>query len=455
MIFLPLLTMAGVDLGRGTVADAPIVDAMNVGWVRINLVHEPGHNLDFYFYDQIIDAYVARGIEVYLLINDEAVNSSAPLGSDAWIGAYVATAANIVGHYKERVRFYELVNEPNDFAGGSSARFTPAQFAKILRDTRAIVKGTNPDRCQDVQLVSGPLFSFDGNSGADYLQQTFAAAGSVPVDAIGYHMYVAQGTGSTTADVRTQMLANLSAIGAVSDKPIWVSEYGWEASAVGETLQAERLTAGYNAMTEYGNVAGAFYFNMHDFPGATYGVYGRPAATALSAIGNKPLWAQTLEVAVPDLVATDAHVDVVVRMKNRGTETWTRDAYRLAAGAGCPDTSFVNNCAWEVTDGYVNSPTDARVFLSAPVAPGDTAEFHLRIHAPIIPTRCNFSARMVHEGDRFFGTDAFTSIATYSAPTQMGDQQDPSGAPTGCGCASTRDPSLLFALLALRKRKRR
>lgn len=479
---LPLLIAAGIDVGHvvnnGVIHedDIAVVDGLGVGWVRINMRLDTGTEVDeawFAIYDRVIDAYLARGIEVYALINDEALASANAHGSDAWIADYVTTAVKIVDHFKNRVRIYEIINEPNDYAGGTTARFTPTQFAKILQDTYLAVKhdaGHIDDRCWQVQLISGPLFSFDGTTGADYLAQTFSigkselawdythqATGSYPLDGVGYHMYVAQGTDSATSEVRTQMLGHLAAVDAVfSDKPIYVSEYGWEASAVGPTLQADRLTAGFNAMTEYGAVETAFYFNMRDFPGVTYGIFDganseRPAGDALRAIGGVPLRAAVADITAPQSVEPGALVDVVVRVVNRGTEPWTIDAHRLAAAPGCPEASTANVIEWAPVDGYANGLTDARAFLPSAIPPGGTAEINVRVRAPNSDGAYTFAARMVHENDRFFGPTFVTAIHV----ARVDDLLEPIGPPRGCSCASSRDPSLLVAAFVLLGRRRR
>jgi hypothetical protein len=419
MMLVPLAFAAGLDVGRvvdnGQIHEnRALVDAIGVGWVRINLRLDTKTAIEdeFPIYDQVIDDYLARGIEVYILINDEAVSSTLAHGSDAWIeNAFVPTAVKIVDHFKNRVRVYEVVNEPNDFAGGSSSRFTPRQFAKILQDTYLAVKhdaAHDADACWQVKLVSGPLFSFDDTPSATYLDQVYAAGksqlawdythqttGSYPLDGIGYHMYVAQGLDSSTDDVRTQMLANLNAVDAVvqsyesTSKRFWVSEYGWEASVVGADVQAARLTAGFNAMTEFGKVENAFYFNFQDFPGATYGVYddqltARPASTALSNIASTPRRARIDAVTPPPSLAPGSIGDVSITLTNRGASTWTATDYRLAAGAGCPDSAHANELAWEPAAGagYASSIIDARIFLAADVAPGQSVTIHVPVRAP-------------------------------------------------------------------------
>ena len=445
---------AGLDVGhvvdQGVVHDE-VVDV--AGWVRINFRLDTSDAPDaayFAAYDQVIDDYVAHGIEVYGLINDESVSSSLDHNSDAWRAVYVANATAIIDHFKNRVRTFELINEPNDWAGGTSARFTPHAFALAVQATYQAVKRDHADdRCWQVSLISGPLFSFDGNPSADYLDQVYGEWGTDrPLDGVGYHMYVAQGLDSTTADVGTQMRANLSAIEQTiaahgDDVPIFVSEFGWQADTVGADEQAARMQAGFAAMQSFGKVAGAIYFNYADFPGASYGVKGRPAEAMLQAMPHVAHAAAIANVAAP-VLAPGQLGDVIVTVTNMGSMTWTGEL-RLGAAPGCPDAAAENAIAWEPDAGYAHSITDARVYLPHDVAPGESIDVHVPVRAPDAPGTYAFAARMVHEGVTWFGATATATITVADIGSAGGDTVD---APHSGGCSTTRDASWLALVLA-------
>lgn len=445
---------AGLDVGhvvdQGVVHDE-VVDV--AGWVRINFRLDTSDAPDaayFAAYDQVIDDYVAHGIEVYGLINDESVSSSLDHNSDAWRAVYVANATAIIDHFKNRVRTFELINEPNDWAGGTTARFTPHAFALAVQATYQAVKRDHAgDRCWQVSLVSGPLFSFDGNPSADYLDQVYGEwAGDTPLDGVGYHMYVAQGTDSTTADVGTQMRANLTAIEQTitahgHDVPIFVSEFGWQANTVGAAEQNARMQAGFAAMQSFGKVAGAIYFNYADFPGASYGVKGRPAEASLQAMPHVAHAAAVTHVAAPVLAPGELG-DVVVTVTNMGSTTWTGE-FRLGAAPGCPDAAATNAIAWEPDAGYAHSITDARIYLPHDVAPGESIDVHVPVRAPDAAGTYGFAARMVHEGVTWFGATATATITVADTGTAGGDTVD---APHSGGCSTSHDASWLALVLA-------
>lgn len=495
---LPALDIGHV-VDNGAVHDdaIAIVDSTGTGWVRINFridawetpddttPHGPDGLTWFQAYDRVVDAYLARGIEVYGLINDEAVSSSLDHTSDAWIALYVQNAVKIVDHFKNRVRVYEIINEPNDWAGGTSARFPAATFAKILQDTYLAVKhdaGHTGDRCWQVQLVSGPLFSFDGTSAADYLSATYTAGrqtlawdythqatGSYPLDGVGYHIYVAQGASATTADVASGVGANLDELwstiaedeGADTGKRVWISEFGWRADVVGDAGQSERMHAAFEAMQQQGHVELATYFTLRDFPDNDWGVFAgdgtrRPSADMLASLAqaNAPADAAQLVGVTAPTLAPGASGDVIVTLQNRGSATWS-DGVRLGAGPGCPDAASENAIAWAPASGYANTVTDARVFLDAPVAPGDTVDVHVPVIAPALPGTYVFAARMVDDGVAWFGPTATASITVVAGE---GDPGTGAGTGTGTahgGCEVGGGAGWIVGLLALRRRRAR
>ena len=477
-------TESGLDLGwvvtNGEVVDAvDRVDSLGVDWVRINfrldLWSAPTAEW-FAAYDRVIDSYVARGYQVYGLLNDEAVASAHEHGSPEWIADFVANAVAIVDHFKDRVRVYEVINEPNDWAGGSSARFTPRQFAQILQDTYLEVKhhgGHDGDRCWQVDLVSGPLFSFDGTTGAEYLAETYAAGrselawdwtheatGSYPLDGIGYHLYVAQGPESSHAEVRDAMHANLGAVwdvvaaneGGDSPKQLWVSEYGFRADALGDGEQAERLDVGFAAMRDFRDkVALGVYFTLNDFPDNAWGVFDaggtrRPAADRLAqvAAANRPARGAAVTGITTPVLAPGELGDVVVTLENRGGAVWGANT-RLGAAPGCPDAAAANELAWQPAngdDGYANGLGDARMFLPHDVGPGQSIELRIPVRAPDVPGTYRFAARMVDEGVAWFGSTAQASVEI-QAPTAQAAAQT-----TSCAATSDASGALLYLFLA-------
>lgn len=301
---------APINASNGNIS-APVqaIADTNTQYVRVNFILGPwtspadatrrGSQKLTWFetYDQIINGLVSRGVKIYGLIGAEAVRSSSGLNTDQYVNDYTANFVSIVDHFKDRVRVYESFNEPNDWAGGTSAQVTPYWFARMLEQIYRSVKlesGHAADPAWQVALVSGPLFSHDMDTVAPYFSQVYSEGinnlgwgdlktqnGTYPLDGVGYHIYVSQGT--TDADaIKGKISENLNAIwgviqsyeGSQTPKKLWVSEMGWSSDYLdGEAGQAQNMQASYDYLLPDARIALISWFCLTDFPGAGYGIF--------------------------------------------------------------------------------------------------------------------------------------------------------------------------------------
>jgi hypothetical protein len=314
----------GIDIGQpidpATGAINPGTDTAMIGatctpWVRVNFILGPWssptdvtlHNGKTWkqTYDEIINGLVAKGIKVYALIGSEAYTYPADTleqypGPDSassvkWIENYTANFVSIVDMFKDRVRVFESFNEPNNWTNSSTPIVHSAWFAFLLQEVYLNIKKYNShdvDPAWQVTLVSGALFTFDANSGGQYINDTYwygknifawdwthQNAGSYPLDGFGQHIYVAQGD-SDVSVVTSAINANLNdfwnniyVYETDPNKQIRISEFGWETGTYGESFQATNLTTGFNVLQADPRVALSLWFTMSDFPGGGWGIY--------------------------------------------------------------------------------------------------------------------------------------------------------------------------------------
>ncbi|MSP60716.1 MAG: hypothetical protein EXR72_10315 [Myxococcales bacterium] len=455
------------------VAAAKVVAETGTGWARVNfrldLWSAPDDatlrgpdKLGFYqAYDRIIDALVTRGVRVYALVGGESVPGGGDPDSDDFVKRYTAAFVKIVDHFKDRVRVYETFNEPNNWRFGTmQPEVSPYYFAAMQQKIWLAVRhdgGRDQDPCNQVAIVSGGLFSFEGTDATDYLKQVYAEGrsklawdwmlqnvGTYPLDGVGYHIYVGQGMQATPQTVAAATTKNAAAAfaalaskepdGAQTKKRIWLSEYGWTVDQVTAQQQAAFLTASTDALAAEGHVAAAFWFTYQDFPNGLYGLYDangllpknrRPAYDAFvaEALKRAPLrWAR-LESGGPPamLVAGTTSAPFTVAVRNTGAEAWPKGGpIRLGAGGGCPASVGANQILWAPASGYVNSFTDARVFTAGDTPAGAVAKYDLALVAPKAPGSYRFAARMVKDGVEWFGDTIQATVTVVAPPPDLG-----------------------------------
>jgi hypothetical protein len=326
-------TNAPISAATGDIA-APVQTVADTGaaYVRINFILGPWntphdttpHGSDnlswFQTYDEIVNGFVNRGVKVYGLIGAEAVHSSASgLNEEQYVQDYKVNFVEIVGHFRNRVSIYESFNEPNDWAGGSTAQVQPYWFARMLEEIYLGVKyedGHSSDTSWQVDLVSGPLFSHDLDNVASYLQdvidagkddlhwnEVLAKTGRYPLDGLGYHIYVKQGS-SDPVEIRNKMKSNLDAVwnvfkgleGEHTTKKIYVSELGWTTDYVTESVQADNLDTAFDYLRSDSRIQLGIWFCLKDFPSGHYGIF-RESGLGLS--DRKPSWYRFYNQAKP------------------------------------------------------------------------------------------------------------------------------------------------------------
>jgi hypothetical protein len=286
----------GLDLGGRTDGSAGFVDfiaGLNVEWVRVNFIRHRGGDW-WRDYDALVDGLRARGVKIYGLINNEAMDEDqGPLQNGPWDGRardycerFAETCEQVVGHFRGRIGVYELINEPNNWNENRTARVHATWMAFMLQRAYERVKLDHAgDASWQVTLVSGAVFSFTDNDSAGYLRDVWnagrrdhgwdvvrARCGRFPVDGVGYHIYVLEGAGDRPDEVAGVYARHLDAVESflrshdpeADQKKIWMSEYGWR-SDLGEERQADMLEAAFDALGADPRVAVALAFALQDF----------------------------------------------------------------------------------------------------------------------------------------------------------------------------------------------
>ncbi len=307
-----ILSMVCIDIGQpinpntGQVQiDFNLIYNSCTPCIRLNFILGPYNSPDDpqwqQTYNQIVNTLVSANITIYGLIGHEAVKNNDPLflcylsqensnqnNVDQWVNEYVYNFVSIVDKFKDRIRVFESFNEPNNWwvnVCGQTAIVHPKWFAYILQQVYLNVKYFNNhwgDPAWQVTLISGPLLTHDLDNGSTYLDNTYwygknvwawdwtkQQTGSYPLDGIGMHIYVQQGNTDPNV-ISSAMQNNINALwntivsyeGAGTLKKIWVSEFGWQSSAVGQNGQASNMQTGFNTLNNDNRIALATWYTL-------------------------------------------------------------------------------------------------------------------------------------------------------------------------------------------------
>lgn len=322
-----------VDHNTGAIDFTPTLAAQlsqaETGWVRVEMSLVKGHtNWDstmFGYYDTVVSNATGAGLQVLMLIDggswpgaqsDWCSNNfeNHPLtnGDNPYIENYAINAVlPLVQHYHNKVKFYELWNEPNCWTSNPSngvytgATFVyPSNFGWLLARSWEAVHGTG--QINDVTLFSGGLFGLDiyGQSysaaGAQYLDDTYSTGTNVnkggsfahtksqynayPLDGVGEHLYLTPGSQVTSNEFRQyedwvhQALTKYEGTG--SPKKTLITEFGWQttnsgnSSGVSQAIQDTNLAIAFQTIQATPYVRGAIWFQWADNPAGSlwYGV---------------------------------------------------------------------------------------------------------------------------------------------------------------------------------------
>ena len=195
-----------------------LMKAAGIKWVRMDFTwgyFEPRDGqFRFERYDEVVKACLDRGIDVLpILCYDSPWAGYAHANHAAW----KRFVRRVVERYADRIRYWEIWNEPNIHFW--KPKPDPKQYAAILKLTHKTIKAIDPK----LQVMYG------GTAGIplDFIRKTLelGAAKHFDVMAIHPYSYPAPAESSDRLDQLAKLKAMLKEFGA-TDR-IWITETGW------------------------------------------------------------------------------------------------------------------------------------------------------------------------------------------------------------------------------------
>ena len=185
---------------------------------------KPDGSWDFSVWDNLLPDSLAGGIEhVFVLGHYEKKYSPAHKNMEPYL-EYVRKS---VKHYGDRVRYWEVINEPNiqgDFPKGDV-------YGKFLGDTCREIKKINPD----VTVLTGGIAGFQFK----YMEEMINAAGKDGFDILNFHFYPWTTYPEVLFPAQLKKLHAMRKKLDIADKPVWMTETGY---ATGEFFDFTKLT---------------------------------------------------------------------------------------------------------------------------------------------------------------------------------------------------------------------
>lgn len=196
----------------------------------------------------------------------------------AWVKAYASFAGAAAARYKGRVKYWELWNEEN-IADWWAPKPNLTQYITWYKAVYAAIKAGDPS----TNVGMGGITNLNVGGTNDVNGHTWLTgmyqAGVFP-DAVVIHPYAAP---TQAPNVTAKWLDNFTDIAMIHNimtswgqggKQLWLTEWGWKSSAVGETTQANYTAMALNMIaTQYTYVTLATIFLEQDGGGNSQGLY--------------------------------------------------------------------------------------------------------------------------------------------------------------------------------------
>jgi polysaccharide biosynthesis protein PslG len=199
-------------------------------------------------WDAYVEDAVARGIEPLLILdygNRFYDGGNKPLSEEA-LDAYVRYCAFVVGHFKGKVRLYEIWNEYDIGIGvPNKARGSADDYVKMLKRTYPVIKAIDPSI-----TVLGGAMTAEGVRGG-WLERMLELGGMKFCDAVSIHTYLYSRPGrgrspETWAAWMGEVQTLLRKYNDGRETPLYITEMGWP-THVGDRGMTRELSADYLA----------------------------------------------------------------------------------------------------------------------------------------------------------------------------------------------------------------
>lgn len=290
---LPGCPHAGFSPGAGIMGendaelrrDLDEMVALGAQWLRLDFnwssIEPTKGSYSWSNVDRVLRAVASRKLNVLAILHTTPAWARPP-GTDSQFypptdpANFAEFAERTVARYSDRVKVWEVGNEPN------TRRFwlptpDPAAHTTLLKLTYSAIKRADPEAVVVTGGLSPAVDAHDRSqiSPITFLQEIYENGGKGYFDAVGIHPYsfparpIDPSTDSWNTFHRMPLLHGVMVRNGDGDKKMWITEFGaptgTSPAAVSEGEQAAILAAAFEAVAQLSFVGPMFVYALRDY----------------------------------------------------------------------------------------------------------------------------------------------------------------------------------------------
>ena len=236
----------GVDWFDSGAPNADLQDMQNAGvkWLRVGVFFQASSPS---YLDSLVKTAAAHQIRILPAVYPVPRND---YGTSEQRQAYLSWLSQTVTRYRDRIRVWEVGNEPNlepfwnipGAPGEASWNEGVHRYVLHLAETYSTIKASDPSATVLLGGLSGQFME-------QYVDRLIDERAYRYFDAMNLHPYASNPHG-VVARVRSAQ-QHMSRAPGMASKPVWITEFGWQATWAGSFMYvpSERIKADYLAQT--------------------------------------------------------------------------------------------------------------------------------------------------------------------------------------------------------------
>ncbi len=259
------------------------IKELGVGMVRLDIVwsdiHRGFRQYDFSGYDALIDQLTGQGLTLLVLLhyNKERLDAS---GKEVWsdppesLEEFADYVGATVSRYKNKVKHWEIWNEPNHPVYWSKSKDDMKTYVQLLKLAYSAAKKADPDSFVINGGITEPVI--------EDVRNFYKAGGKNFTDAITIHTFLdpASPNVAATFDAIVDGVQKVMAEFGDADKKIWITEMGcpgvpasaevknwWAGKNLSEKQQADWLEKQFGFMKKHPAIEKMFWAFYRDTDG--------------------------------------------------------------------------------------------------------------------------------------------------------------------------------------------